>query len=147
MSGTLLLRRWHKVVQSGLTITQEDNGIGEMRPLQIPLDQAGMARVVFYDHESGCLVFWHAALLYLSYGLVETPIALGSGTDPTAPRPSSAQFAMGDMWPAGRLPRCMSHTLLICIPDAKDVNLWLHKHTGGVEHKHEMEEYRVDAGG
>ena len=30
------------------SITQDNDGIGEVCPLQIPLNQAGMARIVFY---------------------------------------------------------------------------------------------------
>jgi hypothetical protein len=47
MSGTLL-PHWQKVVQGCLSITQDNDGIGEVCPLQIPLNQAGMARIVFY---------------------------------------------------------------------------------------------------
>jgi hypothetical protein len=48
MSGPLCLWRWQKVVQGYLSITQEDDGIGEVHPSQIALDQARMTRIIFY---------------------------------------------------------------------------------------------------
>jgi hypothetical protein len=48
MSGLLCLPRWQKVVQRYLSIVQENDGIGEVRPSQIALDQARMTRIVFY---------------------------------------------------------------------------------------------------
>jgi hypothetical protein len=48
MSGLLCLSRWQKVVQRYLSIAQENDGIGEVRPSQIALDQARMTRIIFY---------------------------------------------------------------------------------------------------
>jgi hypothetical protein len=48
LSDPLFFSRWHKVVQGCLSITQKDDGIGEVGPLQIALDQARVARIVFY---------------------------------------------------------------------------------------------------
>jgi hypothetical protein len=48
LSGALCLLRWQQVVQGCLPIAQEDDGIGEVYPSQIALDQTRMARIVFY---------------------------------------------------------------------------------------------------
>jgi hypothetical protein len=50
MSGPLCLLGWKKIVQGSLSITQENDGIGEMCPSQITLDQTRMAQIVFYYH-------------------------------------------------------------------------------------------------
>ena len=48
MSGTLFLLRWQKVVEGYLAIAQDDDSIGEVRPLQIALNQARMARIILH---------------------------------------------------------------------------------------------------
>jgi hypothetical protein len=50
MPRTILFPRWQEVVERCLPIAQEDDGIGELRAPQIPLNQARMAWVVFHQH-------------------------------------------------------------------------------------------------
>jgi len=40
-----------------------DKGEGEVRPLEMPRNQAGMARVIFDEQERGRVGRWHIGLL------------------------------------------------------------------------------------
>src|SRR5262249_46812785 len=86
MSGPLLLLRSQQVIEGGLSVAQQDEGIGEVRPSQIALDQTRMARIVFHHNERGGVVFEHASLL--------SPINERSGAPSIAQRAPNAIYAI-----------------------------------------------------